>query len=234
MSRPLMSLSIQPATRTQEWGKKLSRTTWRFLFWAGVVVIGNGLLLALMLSLSSRVRVNVFTESFDDPTLLGWEHTADARVFDGVLRMEPGNGAFIGCCWGNVSLTVRARRLGNGSLSISYRAGDMGAYGVEFGDTGVSLTRTFYGNTVELASAPVIVLAGTWVTIHVTAIGDSHIISLDGKTILNVRDPNPFPPSMIGLINVGSEGATGEFDDLRVVGDSKLEVATDSPPDVTK
>jgi hypothetical protein len=35
---------------------------------------------------------------------------------------------------------------------------------------------------------------------------------------------------MIALINEGIEGATGEFDNLRVIGDSKLEVTADQPP----
>ena len=230
MSRTLMPLSIQPVIPTQSPEKKLSRTAWHILFWALTIVVGNGLLVALMLSLSSRVRDNAFTENFDDPTLLGWEHTANARVFDGVLRMEPGNGAFTGCCWGNISLTVSARRLGNGFLSISYRAGDMGAYIVELGDHGVTLARAYYGDKVVLASTPVTVPAGTWVTVHITAIGNSHIISLDGKTVLEVQDSNPFPPSMIALVNEGTEGATGEFDNLRVIGDSELEVTADHPP----
>ena len=91
--------------------------------------------------------------------------------------------------------------------------------------SGVFLTRFYYGNSVELASVPVDVPAGVWVTIHVTAIGDFHSVSLDGKTILEVRDPNPFPPTGIGLTNDGTEGATGEFDDLIVLGDNALEVA---------
>jgi hypothetical protein len=81
-----------------------------------------------------------------------------------------------------------------------------------------------------LASTPRIVPAGTWVTVHITAIGDTHVVSLDGKTVLEVHDSNPFPPSMIALINEGIEGATGEFDNLRVIGDSKLEVTADQPP----
>jgi hypothetical protein len=230
MSSMLTPSSIQPEMRTH-WREKMSgRTTRHFMLLVVVLVTGNVLLLALMISLSNHVRDNDFTDSFDDPTLPGWEHTAHVRVINGVLRVEPGNGAFIGCCWGNLSLTVRARRLGNGFLSISYRAGDMGAYNVEFGDTGVSLARLVYGNTLELASAPVVIPAGAWVTLHVTAIGNSHTISLNGKVILEINDPNPFPPNMIGLINEGLEGATGEFDDLRVIGDSRLEVAPNMPP----
>ena len=31
-----------------------------------------------------------FTETFDDPALLGWEHSPNATIVDGVLRIEPG------------------------------------------------------------------------------------------------------------------------------------------------
>ncbi len=146
------------------------------------------------------------------------------EVIGGVLRIPPGNAAFA-CCWGNLSLTVRARCLGNGFLSIGYRGGDMGGYGVDFGDAEVSLNRLFYGKEVELASTPITVPAGTWVTIQIIAVGNSHTVRLDGKTVLEIDDLNPFPPSMIALTNPGFDGATGEFDDLRVVGDNELEVA---------
>ena len=205
--------------------KPARRTVRHLVLWAIVLVVGNMLLLGLMVDLSGKSLENRFVEHFDNPLLMGWEHTPNVGVINGVLRMGPGTGAFIGCCWGNISLTVRARRLGNGYLSVGYRSGDMGGYGVHFGDNGVSLSRFFYGKDVELASTPIKIPAGTWVTIHVSAIGDTHFVSLDGETILVVYDANPFPPTGIGLVNDGTEGATAEFDDLIVLGDSDLEVA---------
>jgi hypothetical protein len=105
----------------------------------------------------------------------------------------------------------------------------MGLCDVAFGDTGVSLARVLKGNTVELAPLPVIVPAGTRVTIQVIAPEDSHTVSLNGEVTLEVNDPNPFPPSLIGLVNEWSEGPTGESDDLRVVAHSRLKVVPNVP-----
>jgi hypothetical protein len=200
------------------------------LFWVVVVVVGNLLLLELMLTLSGQIHDVDVTEHFDNPSLPDWEHNSNASVSEGVLRMEPGAYAFTNYGWGNVSLTVRARRWGKGALTISYRAGDKGSYNVRFGDLSVSLIRVIDRNTVELVSVPVSVPAGVWVTVHVMAIGNLHAVSLDGKTILKYDDPNPFPTTMIGLLNNGPGQPTGEFDELQISGDSNLEVVADLLP----
>lgn len=216
------------------WERKPGRTFQHVLFWIVVIAAGNILLLELMLTLSGQSRNAGFTESFDDPRLLGWECFGHWRVVNGVLRLEPEGRSLIGYEWGNVSISVRARRWGNGSLTIKYRAGDSGSYDVHFGDLGVSLTRSIDGTTVELSSAPVSVPAGVWVTVHVIAVGNYHAVSLDGEMILEFSDPNPFRSSMIGLLNIGPGNASGEFDDLKVTGNSNPEVMIELPPGAEK
>jgi len=36
-----------------------------------------------------------FSETFDDPTLLGWEHSPEAQAMDGALRIPSDNFAFM-------------------------------------------------------------------------------------------------------------------------------------------
>lgn len=220
---------LQPKTRDHWWTKKNSQALRHMIFWVIVIMVGNVLLLDLMLALSGQARDTGFAEYFDDPSLPGWERVGNVKGSNGVLRVGPGEGAFIGYDWGNVSLSVRARRRGNGALTIRYRAGNGGGYDVHFGDLEVSLTRFVGENTVELASVPVSVPDGVWVTVHVMAVGNFHAVSLDGKTILKYDDPNPFSTSMIGLLNIGPGRPTGEFDDLKIHGDSNPEVVVDLP-----
>ena len=67
-------------------------------------------------------------EIFDDPSLPGWEHSPDAAVVDGALRVEPGNFAFHPGEWNDFTLHVRMRWLtaDEGALALTYRVSDAG------------------------------------------------------------------------------------------------------------
>jgi hypothetical protein len=77
-----------------------------------------------------RAQEPGFIESFDDPSLPGWEHSSGVAVVDGALHIEPGSFVFRPGEWGDLTFTVRVRRSGEGALILSYRAGDTGAYHV--------------------------------------------------------------------------------------------------------
>jgi hypothetical protein len=65
----------------------------------------------------SNVQGGDFSETFDDPALPGWEHSTEAQVEDGVLRIQPGGfAAYLGMAWEDLTLTVRARQIGAGGL----------------------------------------------------------------------------------------------------------------------
>jgi hypothetical protein len=80
-----------------------------------------GLILVVSLATPALAQELPFTETFDDPTLSRWEHPPNATVIDGVLRIEPAAFAFHPARWGDISLAVRVRRLGEGELLIRYR-----------------------------------------------------------------------------------------------------------------
>ena len=69
-------------------------------------------------------------ETFDDPSLPGWEHSPNAAVVDGALRVESGGFAFHPGGWSDFTLSVRMRWLvaGEGALALTYRASDAGEY----------------------------------------------------------------------------------------------------------
>jgi len=189
----------------------------RFIAWA-VIVIGNLLVFGLMLALSSQEPALYLKETFDDPTLLSWEHSPGAQVVNQVLRIEPGNAIFYPPM-GNLSLTVRARLLGRGALSISYCAGEQGSYVFRFGSEFIVLVRDHEAHEEELAAAPISIPPNTWVTVHIIYTEGNHVISLDGRRVLFAYDPHLRPPGGIVLSNPAGEGAAGEFDDLEVRGD---------------
>ena len=199
----------------------------RFISWA-VIVIGNLLVLGLMFALSSQEPALYFKETFDDPTLLSWEHSSGARVVNQVLRVEPGHAIFYPPI-GNFSLTVRARLLGSGALLIAYCAREQDSYVFRFGTGSISLIHEYAAHEVELAAAPISIPPNTWVTIHIIYIEGNHVISLDGRRVLAAYDPYFRPPGGIVFSNPPGEGAAGEFDDLEVRGDDPDQYLPDRP-----
>ncbi|MFQ6100826.1 MAG: family 16 glycoside hydrolase [Anaerolineae bacterium] len=189
--------------------------------WLIVALVGVGLLPAL----PSRAQEPTFTETFDDPALPGWEHSPNATVVDGVLRLEPGNFASHGGEWGDFALSVRARLTGEGAFVISYRDSHGEAYHVLVEPHRMTLQREADGALAELASVESSIPEGEWVQIGVTTTGDEQVITLNGAPVLSATDPNPLPPGG-GALEVLGE-AVGEFDDLTVT------LRGESPPVAT-
>jgi len=66
------------------------------------------------------------TETFDDPALPGWEHSPNAQVVDGVLRIGPGGFAFHPGRWADLTLELSAQFVSETTLEIGYLATDQG------------------------------------------------------------------------------------------------------------
>ncbi len=81
----------------------------------------------------SQAQEGSFTEDFDDPSLPGWEFSPNVTVVDGILRVESEGFAFRGGLWGDMTLTIRTRQIGDGFLAIAYQASDTHAYHLVWG-----------------------------------------------------------------------------------------------------
>ena len=55
------------------------------IFWLTVLLVGANLRASTLL----QAEEIVLTETFDNPTLPGWEHSPNAQAVDGVLHIEP-------------------------------------------------------------------------------------------------------------------------------------------------
>lgn len=152
------------------------------------------------------------TETFDDPALPGWDHSPNAAVVNGLLRIEPDGFAFLGGTWTDFSLSVRQRYTGEGHLLIHYRWSGETTYSLSLSGETVILGREQPGETVELGYAPASLPAGEWAEITVTVIEGRHQVAVNGSTLLSATDDAPLPEGGIGLRVEGM--ATGEFDDL--------------------
>lgn len=188
------------------------------IFWLVVVLVGSNLWGALLL----QAQQPVFTETFDDPALPGWDHMPNAVVVDGVLRIEPGNFAAHDGDWGDMTFTVRVRRYGNGSLVINYRASNTGVYHILVVGDVLALQREVNDVVGELTASGPLSISDGWFQLGVSITGGEHVVTLDDELVLTATDPDPLPPGGIGFEVLDAEAA--EFDDV------VLTLGTGSPP----
>lgn len=183
-----------------------------------VVLIGVGLLPALSL----QAQEPVFTETFDDPDLTGWERSPEVIVDNNALRVPAPGSASHGGEWEELTLTVQVWYSGEGELMVSYRDSDAGAYHVLLGGDFLVLQREANGVITDLGNAaPLRILTGEWIQLNVRAIGEIHEVALNGQHVLTATDSNPLPPGGVSFEALGE--AMGLFDDLVVSSEGRTE-----------
>ncbi|MCU0612136.1 MAG: YCF48-related protein [Candidatus Eisenbacteria bacterium] len=174
-----------------------------------------------------------FEESFDDPSLAGWETSPGVSVVDGALSIPSDGFAFQPGRWSEFSLSVRARRSGGGLLGIRYVSTDAGGYLLSLGEEGASLSRESEGSSGELASASAAIPAGGWVEVTIRVVDGEHAIALDGETVLTASDAVPLRAG--GLVLRAQGDAPGQFDDISIgpaEGIPAMPATTTGQPDV--
>jgi len=183
-------------------------------------VLPAGLVVAILLVLATLAtpasgQEPVFTGTFDDPALPGWEHSPNATVVDGVLRIELDGFAMHVASWADLILTVRVRITGEGDLLIRYRWSEDGNYAVRLSRPFVTVQRQLLGPATDLGEGTAPLPLGEWVEVTVTVDGDWHHVMVNGSPVLIATDPDPLPEGGIGFLVEGE--AVGEFDNLEVI-----------------
>jgi photosystem II stability/assembly factor-like uncharacterized protein len=155
------------------------------------------------------------TETFDDPALPGWEHSPGVQVLDGALHIDPGGFAFHPGGWEDLTLHLRLRRLGEGTVSIEYRATDLSAYVLTIGAEMFAVQQREGSEISDLERAPFSVPAGEWIEVTIQAAGTEHEVAVNGVPVMGASGAGPVSPGGV-LLRTGPETA-GEFDDLEVI-----------------
>jgi hypothetical protein len=156
----------------------------------------------------------VFTETFDDPALPAWEHSPNATVEDGVLRIEPDGFAMHSASWADLMLTVRVLCTDEADLLILYRWSEDATYAVRISRPFVTVQRQLLGSATDLGEGTAPLPLGEWVEVTVTVDDDFHHVQVNGSPVLIAEDPDPLPEGGIGFLVVGE--AAGQFDNLEV------------------
>ena len=185
---------------------KHKRISWIALFLGALVI--TGLFVA-----RAAAQDEGFTETFDDPQLPGWEHSAEVIVTEGMLRIGPANFAARMGGWRNFDLVFKVRFSGAGETHVNYRATDQGSYLLRLDDTAVLLKTAPQSEPVALARAALPPpAAGAWLEVRITVQEGAHTVALSGTTVLTVTDASPLPPGTVVFASQGER--TTEIDDV--------------------
>ena len=174
-------------------------------------------LLALLILLRAPAwgQAGGFRETFDDPALPEWEHSAGVAVVNGALQIEANNFAFHGGELQDGTLSVRARVQGEGDAVFSLRVSDTGSYHVVVvGGNALSLQREAAGEGLsELGNVPLPApLGAEWFSLTVVLRGPTINVALNGAPLLQADDPSPLPPGGVAFEALGA--ATLEVDEV--------------------
>jgi len=158
-----------------------------------------------------------FTESFDDPTLPGWEHAREAIITGGVLHMDPGSFALHIGDWSEINLSVRCKFSGEGEVVLNYyfREGNRYSLHISTGNLTLEKEQDRVISSLGQATSETI-QPDTWLTIGIIVKGGDQQISINNENLLTASDTNPLETGAFLMEAMG--GVTIEFDDLAVQG----------------
>jgi hypothetical protein len=144
---------------------------------------------------------NGFTENFDDATLPGWEHSGDAIVTNGVLKMDSGNMAVRFGDFADITMSVKVRYSGSeGVVVVNYYFREDGKYGLLLQNGSVILEKAQSGVLTNLAEASVTaVQPDQWIDFKVVVSGGQHQVYVNDELQITATDSTPLSASNLSL-----------------------------------
>ena len=190
------------------------------------------LLVILALSAATNVSISAqqgeFTETFDDPSLPGWDRTQNTTVDIGVLHIEREGYAFHPSTSTMSDLRVRVNLKGDGFIEVRYLISESGMYILRISHAEVVLLRESDGTQVVLASVTSGLSIGKWGLVEVEITGNEHHICIEPGIELQATDNQPLLNGSLMLHVFGD--AVGEFDDLFLLQGGSVGTNEVTPP----
>ena len=169
-----------------------------------------------------------FSETFDDPTLPGWEHSQDVLVSEGVLKISPGNFAFRSAEIQISSLSFKFKYTPPAEIFFHYHATDKGVYNLLIVEERIIFEKVSEDIISELGSSPAEISSGEWSTLKIEFSENRHQIYLNDELLISADDENPLPAGALGIEVHGENPA--EFDDLLVQGSETVPGSIEERP----
>lgn len=156
---------------------------------------------------------NGFTEAFDDPKLIGWDHSSNAVVINGVLHIESSGYAHHPGSWEDFSYLLKMQRFGTGQIVVSFQTSKNSGYHLLIDKSWIVLQRESEGVVRPLSENNNIQIPeNKWIELEINSIQGEHHISINNEPIIQVEDQSPLPAGGIGFEVL--DNAEANFDDL--------------------
>ena len=152
---------------------------------------------------SVQAQTKTLTETFDDPTLPGWQRSPGTHTEDGILRIEPGHFAALSGDWGAFKLAMRLRRFGEGEFVVSYCTSAGGAYHALIGNGFSALQRETSGIVIELHNARMDFPLGEWGAVSLQVTDIEYVLRVNNQIIWAVPKDGELSSGGIALETLG-------------------------------
>jgi hypothetical protein len=172
------------------------------------------LLILFTSSMRSMAQEILFAEPFDDPAMPGWEHSGNTFIEENHLAIRGEGFAMHGGFWSEATYSLRFQRQGQGGMAFHYQVSEQGSYVLFMGAENIQLSVGQQGRQTEMAGLPFEISPGEWHQLEIRTFENTHIISLDGQTLLEANILDKLPAGGILLRCAGE--LIGLFDDLHV------------------
>jgi len=182
-----------------------------------VILLISLLVLCLAPSTPALAQEEGFKETFDDPSLPGWEHSRETIVADGVLRISPGGFALHIGDWNDITLTIKLRMIGEGEVGLNYYFREGEHYRLILFPSHIALEKEHAGIITPMGDIDSdAVRPDQWITVRVVMDGQQHQIYVNDDLQISATDPEPLETGAILLLAMGE--VTAEFDELELQG----------------
>ncbi len=160
--------------------------------------------LLTLTSLPADTQEGPFEELFNDPDLPGWEHSPNAYVDNGLLRIEPGGFASPQGSWGSFEVILQMRHTGAGEIAFFYNMSESGSAILLYNGHRIQLQRETAGK-VENIGKPVSVEVpdGEWFDLILFVSPLTQEVFIAGKPAFSAPFVGELRPSGMGIEAIG-------------------------------
>jgi photosystem II stability/assembly factor-like uncharacterized protein len=174
-----------------------------------------------------------FEDDFENPELPGWQHTPNAYVSDGFLRIEPGGFASPEGAWGSAKITMRMRYTGQGEIAFIHNMSEAGASILLYDGSRFQLQREEAGKVRNVAD-PVEyrITKASWTDLSLWIGPGELVVFVGSEAVLALPQPAELTQSGFAIEAIGD--LVLELDHFIVIPEGNLPMEEPSPEEEPK
>ncbi len=145
-----------------------------------------------------------FEDLFDNPELPGWQHTPQAYVENGILRVEPGGFASPEGRWGSFEMIMQARYTGLGEVAFLFNLSEAGASILLYNGSRFQLQRESSGAVTNIGEPiPFEWPEGEWFDLILFVGPGTQEVFMGAEQVLSIPHEGEFSSGAMGFEAIG-------------------------------